>query len=34
VERIRAASVEQLCEVVPRPKAEAVWKHFQEKIGV
>ena len=28
---IRAASLEQLCEAVPRNTAEAVWRHYHEE---
>ena len=30
---IRAASIEQLAEIVPQNAAEAVWKHFHEEEG-
>ena len=30
---IRAASIEQLAEIVPQNAAEAVWKHFHDEEG-
>ena len=33
IKAIREAEVEALAAVVPRPAAEAVWRHFHSKEG-